>query len=168
MSDPDPLELDPRPPLEVGIHGVARPRRWDAVVVVANAAAPGSRILFTVLADGSLITDDDLPAGTLELFAAALQRDLKPPYRAEAARQDETRWAVAAQAIEVVELSEEVPGGVVEMTVRDGARAVVVDGLPSLGSVRELERLVGRRFDSYVLRAERIEGRAWEVRVTPL
>lgn len=137
-------------------------------MVVANAAAPGSRILFTALADGTLIPSDDVSTEAIEPFAAALERDLKPPYRAEAARQDETRWAVAAQAIEVVELSGEVSGDAVEVTARDGARAVTIDGLPSLGSVPELERLGAARFDSYVLRAERIAGRAWEVRVTPL
>lgn len=166
-GDSPPHDVTPRWG-EVGIHGVSRPREWDAVVVVDSVDVPGERVTFTALPDGTLVVDQDVPEGSLADFADALERSVAPPYRAEAVRQDDRRWGVAARTIQVAELREDVGGETIELTARDGERSLVVDGLPSFGSVRELERLGQDRFAAYVVHAERIDGPFWEVRINPL
>jgi len=42
-----------------GIHGVPRPRRWDAVVTAEAAGLRGDAIHFAVLEDGTLVVDED-------------------------------------------------------------------------------------------------------------
>lgn len=153
---------------EVGIHGVHRPRRWDAVVSAEAAELSGEALTFTVLPDGTLLADvDDLPDGALAPLADAVEAELEPPYRAEAVRHD-TVWAVAAKRIEVVEVDEEVDGDEIELSRRAGERMLLVDGRPAFGSLRALERLAGERFDDYVVRATRLDENLWEVAVAPL
>jgi hypothetical protein len=87
----------------VGIHGVHRPRRWDAVTSAA-AQLPGSEVHFTALPDGTLVVVEDVPDDSLLPLAAAVEKLLEPPYRAEGVRQGDGVWAVAANRIEVREL----------------------------------------------------------------
>jgi hypothetical protein len=68
---------------------------------------------------------------------------------------------VAACAIHVVELPG-VAGEEIELTLRDGARTLLIDGQPAFGSIPALER------PDHVVRARRIDGATWEVRVDPL
>ena len=56
----------------------------------------------------------------------------------------------------------------VPLSVTDGARSLVVDGMPSLANVPVLDRLGESRGSSYVIRAERLAETAWEVQVSPL
>ena len=85
----------PSPLGEVGVHGVARPRRWDAVVSV-DAELPGDEVHFAALPDGTLLVDEDVPDGALVPLAEAVEQMLAPPYRAEGVRRGEGVWAVAA------------------------------------------------------------------------
>ena len=62
----------------------------------------------------------------------------------------------------------DVQGEEIELSSHDGERKLVVDGAQVFGSIPELERLGEARHDSYVLRAERLDGDLWEVKVTPL
>ena len=142
-----------------GIHGLQRVREWD---VVATAAAPGldgDRASFVALADGDLVVDEG-PAG-VEALADAVERTLPAPYRAEAVRREGELWAVAARAIELVQLPG-ILGEEVELALRGDERSLVVDGMPSFGSIPALERR-----DS-VVRARRIDGEVWEMTVDPL
>jgi hypothetical protein len=43
-----------------------------------------------------------------------------------------------------------------------------VDGRPVVADLRALERLAASRHQAYVLRAARLQGSLWEVRVDPL
>jgi hypothetical protein len=43
-----------------------------------------------------------------------------------------------------------------------------VDGARSFGTVPELERIGSREGAAYVVRARRLEGRLWEVEISPL
>jgi hypothetical protein len=149
-----------------GIHGLARMRRWDAVVTVDAPPLRGDRVQFVALADGTLLLED----GDDEVapLAEAVEAELQPPYRAEAVRRHDTLWAVAARGLEVVELGEDPGGDEVVATVREGGRDLLVDGARSFGSIPELERLAEGRFDSYAIRAQRLEGNLWEVEVSPL
>ena len=153
---------------EAGIHGVARPRSWDAVVL-ATAPYEGEGLSFVALPDGTLLTeDDDVPDEALAPLAAALETSVSPPYRAEAVRRGENRFAVAARVIDVTDVPEEIDGDEVDLTVYEGERELRVDGVRSFGSIPSLERLAASRFASYVLRARRLDEALWEVWVGPL
>src|SRR5437773_2408379 len=96
-----------RPPWDkVGIHGVHRPRRWDAVVMVAAPGLPGDEIAFVTLPDGTLVADEDAPADAQALspLASPLGGTLAPPFRAEAVPRTNARWAVRARSINGGEL----------------------------------------------------------------
>jgi hypothetical protein len=56
----------------------------------------------------------------------------------------------------------------VALTVNDGVRGLEIDGSPSPGRAEALERLGERAGKSYVVRAERLEGDLFEVRVDRL
>jgi hypothetical protein len=154
---------------EVGIHGVARPRRWDAV---ATAEAPdliGDQLHFVALPGGYLVLGDEIDPKAAEPLTAALERAVEPPYRAEAIRRGGDEWAVAARRIDIANLPPATPGREIMVSFRDGERTVLVDGEPSFGSQPALELLaVGRFPDGYVVEARRLEGTVWEVRVSPL
>lgn len=164
---PAPYDTTPRWG-EVGVHGIARPRQWDAVVAVEAPELPGEEVHFVALPDGSLVVDEAVPDGALDPLAEALESHVRLPYRAEAVRRGGSRWAVAARAIEVVELPQEVSGDEIDLAVREGERTLSIDGLPSLAVVPALERLGGSRFDAYAVHAERLDGNLWEARVNPL
>ena len=149
-----------------GIHGLQRLREWDAVVTVEAPPLRGDRAQFVALPDRTLLVedgDDDVAP-----LAEAVEAQLEPPYRAEAVRRHETLWAVAARAIEVVELAEDPGGDEITLTVRDGERELLVDAARTFGSLPALERLAAGRHDSYAVRAARLEGDLWEVEVSPL
>jgi hypothetical protein len=82
-------------------------------------------------------------------------------------RQSEALWAVAARAIDVVQLPDR-RADAIELSVRSGERALNVDGAREFGTIPELEALAPRRHADYVVRAERLDGDWWEVRVDPL
>jgi hypothetical protein len=138
---------DPRPPWqETGIHGIAQAREWDVTATADAPALDGDALEFVVLPD-----DDLEPA--LAPLADAL--DLPAPYRARAARQSGSLWAVQARQIEVVELPTAPEGDSIELTP-DG---LLVDGERVFGSIPELEGL------GDVVRADRLDGDLWEVQV---
>ena len=56
---PQPLpEAAPPGWMETGIHGVQRPREWDAVVTVEAEGVEGDRALFVALADQTLLVEE--------------------------------------------------------------------------------------------------------------
>lgn len=146
---------------EAGIHGVARPREWDAVLTV-ETELDAERAAFVALPDGTLVVEDG--PDDLSSLADAVDQALPPPYRAEGVRRSEGMWAVAARRIRVARVPDQA-GEDVEITVRDGARTLVVDGEPEFGSVPALEVLLD---GDGVVRARRIDGEDWEVRVDRL
>jgi len=153
---PDPP--DPRPAWqETGIHGIPRAREWD---VTATADAPeleGDAARFVVLPDGTLLVEEGGDA-SLEPLAAAVEESLTPPYRARAARQSETLWAVQARRIRVVEI----PDGPEGETIELAPDTLLVDGERAFGTIPQLEEL------GDVVRAERLDGDLWEVQVADL
>nr|MBA2332811.1 hypothetical protein [Actinomycetota bacterium] len=80
-AGPGPLDTGPRWG-EVGIHGIHRPREWDAVSIAEAPELSGTEARFVVLVDGSILAETD--GLELEPLAAALEGSLEVPYRAEA------------------------------------------------------------------------------------
>lgn len=163
-----PLPHDPGPHWgEVGIHGLHRQREWDVVTLVEAPEVPGDEAWFVVLDDGRAVAEDEGRAGeSAARLVAGLT--LPPPYRAHAVRRDRTSWAVAARRIETVTLAEDPAGDAVELTWDGHERTVRIDGTPTLAGLPELERLGASRHATYVVTAERLEARVWEVQITPL
>jgi hypothetical protein len=162
----DPL-VDPGPHWGVtGIHGVPRPRRWDAVASARAPGLAGDELHFVALPNGDLVVDEDEPEDTLAPLAESIEQTIEPPYRAEAVRQREEVWAVAARRVRVAAFEAE--GDELELVTSDAGRALKVDGARSFGSVAELEEIGRDEGEHYVVRARRLDACLWEVEADPL
>jgi hypothetical protein len=152
---------------EAGIHGVSRPRQWDAVVTAESEALTGHEVHFVALPDGTLFVDEDVPDGSLAPLADEVEEVVDPPYRAHAVRKSDRVWAVGVQRVEIASLPE-TRGDEVELSVRGTERTLVVDGAREFGGVPALEHLAGERHDDYAVRAQRLDGDLFEIEVAPL
>jgi hypothetical protein len=147
---------------ETGIHGIPRERQYDAVATTEAPDVQGDAARFVGLEDGSLLVEEG--DGDLTALADAIEQEIARPYRATAVRRGETRWAVAAHSLRVVQLPE--PGGdEIELVLNGEEKTLVVDGNRSFGTMPELEGLAD---GNAVIRAARLDGTSWEVRVDPL
>jgi hypothetical protein len=167
LEQQEPPLVDPGPHWGVtGIHGVPRPRRWDAV---ASARAPGlvgDEVHFVALPNGDLVVDEDEPENTLAPLAEGIEQTVEAPYRAEAVRQADEIWTVAARRVRVAELQAD--GEELELVEAEGTRTLTVDGAREFGSIPELERIGREEGEHYVVRARRLDGSLWEVEADPL
>jgi hypothetical protein len=139
---------------EVGIHGLHRPREWDAVVTVEAPEIDADRVSFAVLPGGRTVVEDG-PANVAPL-ARAVEAVLRPPFHVDAVRRDGGLWATAARTVTIVELPD-VIGDEIELAVHDGTRSLLIDGAPAFGSIAALER------PDHVARARRLDGDTFEV-----
>jgi hypothetical protein len=168
LQEDSPEPADPRPSWgETGIHGVHRPRRWDAVVTAEAPDLDASEVEFVVLSSETVLLDADLEEQRIEPLAEAAETVLEPPYRAQAVRRHGDVWAVAVRSIEVLSLPD-ADGEELTLSLHEGSRTLTVDGRPEFGGVPSLERAAGERFESYVARASRLDGDVWEVTINPL
>jgi hypothetical protein len=151
---------------EVGIHGLHRPREWDALITV-EAELPGDLVRFVALPDGEILVEE-AESADVGVLADAIEAAIAPPYRAEAVRRERGVWAVGALRVDVVELADDPGGEVIQLVWNGSERTAFVDAAPSLVRLRELEALGASRFEAYVVDAERLDGSLWEARVTPL
>lgn len=141
-----------------GVHGIPRPRRWDAVATVEAPGLTGDQREFVLLADGTLLGEE-----SDVILAEAVAAE--PPFRAQAIRRDGDLWAVGANRIVVVELDDDPGGESIELAVHQGERTLLVDGARVFGSVPALERLLD---GDGAVRAERLDDNLWEVAVAAL
>lgn len=147
---------------ETGIHGIPRERQYDAVATTDAPGVQGDAARFVGLEDGSLLIEEG--EGDLTALANAIEQEIARPYRANAVRRGEAQWAVAAHRLRVVELPE--PGGDdIELVLKGEEKMLVVDGNRSFGTMPELERLAE---GDAVIRATRLDGTLWELRIDPL
>jgi hypothetical protein len=166
-QQPEPKVFDPGPHWgATGIHGVPRPRRWDAVASAEAPGLSGDELHFVALPNGDLVVAEDEPEDTLGPLADAVEETIQPPYRAEAVRRGDDVWAVAARRVEVSEFEAE--GEELELVAGEGGRSLRVDGAPTFGSIRGLERLGEELGESFVVRATQLDGDLWEIEANPL
>jgi hypothetical protein len=173
LGDSQPQLPQPEPPRSVlaavGVPDASRvaPKEWDTAVTVDAPGLGGNRIEFTTLPSGDVIVTEESGDADLSPLADAVERNVTPPYRAVAARQDADLWAVGAKRIQVAQIP--FPDGEkLEFSQHRDERELRVDGEPSDAAIPpELERLGGAA-DDFFLEAGRIGGDLWEVRVSAL
>jgi hypothetical protein len=149
-------------------HGVPRAREWDAIATAEAPALPGDTLEFVVLEDGTLFVDLDLPKDALTPLADALEASINPPYRAVAQRRDGAVWSATAMRVDVVAVTQDVPGDEVIIATHEGDVKLLVDDEEYEGEITALESFGQERFESFVLTASRLDDRLWEVTVNPL
>jgi hypothetical protein len=149
------------------LHG-GKPRRWDAVGTAEAPGLPGDTLEFTTLPDGTVLVEDALPDDALLPLVQVVEQEVVPPYQARAVRSEGDLWAVAANAIQVVELTAEIPGNTVSLAVQDGERTLLVDERPAWESIPALEQYGAAVHADFVLSAERLDGTLWSIEVNPL
>jgi len=152
---------------EPGISGLSRPRQADIIVTVDAPEISGDSARFVVLPDGTLLVEEG-PESSLEPLAAAVEQELRPPYRARAVRKSETMWAVEAKRIQVVELPDAPGGETIDVTRTEDGTTVAVDEQRIFGSLPALEAVGERVGREYTVHAEHLDGDLWEVRAAPL
>jgi hypothetical protein len=160
--------LDPRPPWqETGVHGLHRPREWDATLMVEAPDVEGDAVRFVALPDGTLLVEEG-SEGSLEALAAAIEQQVQAPYRAEAVRRGETLWAAQARRIEVLELRGAPAGDVLDLSRTADGTVFAVDEQRVFGSLPALEERGARQGREYAVHAERLDGDLWEIRAAAL
>jgi hypothetical protein len=150
----------------VGVHGVPRPRTWDAVASANAPDLPGDGVAFVVLDDGTVVVEEDVPDGSLVPLADALDERLQPPYRAAAIRHERDVWSAVAERVAIVAL----PGideDEVELTVVDGERTLTLDGERTIRPLHALDALAEQHGD-VVVHAERVDGDLFAADIFPL
>ena len=170
----EPLPAAPEPPKSVlatvGLpdgSGVG-PKEWDACVTVAAPALVGSRVEFTTIPNGDVIVGEEAGDVDLSPLADAVERNVTPPYRAVATRQDGELWVVGAKRIEVARIPFP-EADKLALSQHGDDRELRVDGEPSDEAIPpELEQLGEAAGGSFYVEASRIDGDVWEVRVTAL
>jgi hypothetical protein len=175
-SDP-PAPFDPYAgtyPADASWFGVlnramARPAVWDIVTTAHVTGVAGDRIEFATLPSGDVIVDTETGDGDLSPLADVVEKELQPPYRVLARREEgeDDLWSVAARAIDVVELHLD-GGDEIELVENDGTRELRVDGEPRLEQIPELERAGEALGSDFVVQADRLDGDLWEIRVSAL
>ena len=155
-------DLDPRPQWqETGVHGMARPREWDATVTVDAPGVGGDSVQFVVLPDSTLLVEEGSD-DSLDPLASAVEQVVQPPYRARGIRQSESLWAVQARRIRVVEIPNGPEGETIDLVTTPDGTTLSVDDASAFGSIPELEGL------GDVVHATRLDGDLWEIRVSNL
>jgi hypothetical protein len=144
-----------------------RARHWDTFVTAEASGVAGNEVDFVALPDGTILVEEEEGDAALEPLASAVETRVAPPYRAKAVKQTDRIWAVSAMQIQVARF--EADGDTIELTQTSDGRAMRVDGMPSFGSIPELERRgEAEGGSSYAVHAERLDADLWEVRVAAL
>jgi hypothetical protein len=157
------LRLESGRPTDRGLD-----KEWDAVVTATAPGLEGDQVEFTTLPEGDIIVGEEQGNANLSDLADAVEEQLQPPYRAVAARQDGDLWGVGAKRIEVAKIPF-LEADTLELSRKDSWVEFRVDGEASDAAVpRELEQLGDRAGGDFFVKAERIDGDSWEVRVSAL
>jgi hypothetical protein len=148
-------------------RAMARPAVWDILTTVTAAGIAGDRVEFATLPAGDMIVDTETGDADLSPLADAVEKQLKPPYRVLARREDDDLWSIAARTIDVVELTFD-GGDEIELVENEGSTELRVDGKPWNQEIPELERAGETLGTDFVVQADRLDGDLWEIRVSAL
>lgn len=148
-------------------RAMARPAVWDLVTSVHAPGIGGDTVEFATLPDGDLIIDTESGDGDLSPLADAVEKQLQPPYRVLARKEDDDVWGIAAREIDVVELHLD-EGDEIELVENEGVTELRVDGEPRNEPIPELERAADTLGSDFVVQADRLDGDLWEIRVSAL
>ncbi|HEX6680588.1 MAG TPA: hypothetical protein VF063_08085 [Gaiellaceae bacterium] len=144
-----------------------RARHWDTFVTAEAPDVAGNEVDFVALPDGTILVEEEEGDAALEPLANAVETKIVPPYRAKAVKQTDRIWAISAMQIQVAQFEQD--GDTIDLTQTNDGRALHVDGMPSFGSVAELERIgESRAGAAYAVHAERLDADLWEIRVSAL
>jgi len=152
---------------EPGMTGHFRPRAADAIVTADAPDVEGDAVRFVSLPDGSLLVEEGADS-SLDALAAAVEQELRPPYRARGVRRGESMWAVEASRIEVLALPDAPDGDSIDVTHTSEGTILAVEGQRIFGSVPALEERGEREGADYAVHAERLDGDLWEIRAATL
>ena len=177
-QDPDteqPAPVDPfagrypaDDPAAIWTRAMARPGRYDATFTMHAEGIPGDAVEFATLPSGDIIVDTEQGDADLSPLADAAERHLHAPYRVVARRQSGDVWLVALREIDVLELDFD-GGDEIELACNDGEIDLRVDGKTWNGRIPELERAgEAAKGEDYVVQAERLDGKLWEIRLSAL
>jgi hypothetical protein len=148
-------------------RAMARPAVWDVLTTVTAPGIAGDKVEFATLPTGDLIVDTETGDADLSPLADAVEKQLKPPYRVLARREDDDLWSVAARTIDVVQLTFD-GGDEIELVENDGTTELRVDGKPWKQEIPELERAGETLGADFVVQADRLDGDLWEIRASAL
>jgi len=147
--------------------GHFRPREADTVVTADAPDVEGDAVRFVSLPDGSLLVEEGSDS-SLDALAAAVEQELRPPYRARGVRRGESMWAVEASGIEVLALPDAPGGDAIDLTRTADGTILAVDGQQIFGSIPALEERGEREGADSAVHAERLDGDLWEIRAAAL
>lgn len=124
--------------------------------------------------------DEGVPRRMLERVAEALDAELDRPYDALVIRKDRRRWSAGARELRLGD-SIELPAGFPATSLEvirtpEGAFETRIDGEeidPALAPlvvdvVASLDRRGRQRFESFVVRADKVAEGSWQVTIDPL
>jgi hypothetical protein len=148
-------------------RAMARPGVWDLVTTVHVAGIAGDTVEFATVPAGDVIVDTESGDADLSPFADEVEKQLEPPYRVLARREDDDLWSLAARTIDVVELKLE-QGDEIEFVENEGRTELRIDGEASQQVIPELERAGEALGSDFVVQADRLDGDLWEIRVSAL
>ena len=159
----------PEPPFwqEPGVTGNFRPREADTVVTADAPDVEGDAVRFVSMPDGTLLVEDGSDS-SFDALAAAVEQELRPPYRARGVRRGESLWAVEASRIEVLALPDAPSGDAIDLTRTEEGTILTVDGQQIFGSLPALEERGEGEGADYAVHAERLDGDLWEIRAAAL
>ena len=148
-------------------RAMARPAVWDLVTTATAGGIAGDTVEFAALPAGDLIVDTETGDGDVSPLADVVEKQLKPPYRVLARREDDDLWSIAARTIDVVELKFD-GGDEIELVENEGNTELRVDGQPWNQEIPELERAGETLGTDFVVQADRLDGDLWEIRASAL
>ena len=148
-------------------RAMARPGVWDVLTTVHAPGIAGDTVEFATVPAGDMIVDTETGDADLSPFADAVEKQLEPPYRVLARREDDDLWSLAARTIDVVELQLE-KGDEIELVENEGSTELRIDGEASEQVIPELEHAGDALGSDFVVQADRLDGDLWEIRVSAL
>jgi hypothetical protein len=159
-------------------------REWDAVLLLEVRELEGSalgrfELIVPVAGAAAVHADEGVPRRAVERIAEEVDAKLERPYEVLLVRTDARRWSAGARKLrgDTVALPAGFPASSLEV-VRPpgGGLEVTADGEPVEPAlsplfaevVAELDGRGRERFESFVVRADKVADGSWQLTIDPL